>query len=473
MKILLVNPPVGFSYYNIGIRRPPLGLAYLAALLRDRHDVTISDFSVAKLGKIPWKKFPYSNYDVVGISVDTARYPVSLRIARLAKEQGATVVMGGPHVSFMDQEALESGVVDYVVRNEGEYSFSALVDFLAGEALLENAKGISYLSNGTLTRAADMPFIEDLDSLPFPARELLPLGRYNETMNGRLMTTLVTSRGCPFNCKFCASSEFFGVHWRARSVDSILEEVDSLYEQYGYRALCFTEDNFTLNSERAIELSERLLSRGRDLIWEAWSRVDTIVKNPKMVRTMARSGFKWTFLGFESGSQEVLDGYGKKALAQDALRAMEILDANDVRVTGAFILGATNETGRTIKETINFAKALNPSKVQFSILTPYPGTELYERTKDRLLTNDWGKFTALDPVIRLDHISPWRLGGYLLAAYASFYLRPKKAVENIRYIVKTFPGIIKFMTPKLYQEGRKYFRYVPLFAKKLIAGKYF
>jgi anaerobic magnesium-protoporphyrin IX monomethyl ester cyclase len=442
MRVLLVNPPVGFSYYNIGLRRPPLSLAYLAAMLVDKHDVSIVDFST---GKDNWKKYRYDGFDVVGISVDTVRYPVSLSIAQRARDQGARIVMGGPHVSFRDEEALRSGLVDYVVRNEGELSFRSLIEYLSGNAAMETLKGVSYISaSGGVVRAPDTPFIADLDSLPFPARQLLHLEHYNERMNGRPMTTLITSRGCPYNCDFCASSEFFGICWRARSVENILKEMELLYEKYGYRALCFVEDNFTMDPKRAIALSEGIIAKGWDLIWEGWSRVDTIVKNPEMIRIMARAGFKWTFIGFESGSQDVLDGYGKKARIGDAVRAMEILTENGVRATGAFILGAENDTRETIDETIRFAKALNPRKVQFSILTPYPGTKLYERVRNRLLTDDWGDFTALSPVIKLDHISPRQLSGRLLKAYTSFYLRPRKAAVNIRHISNTIPGLSKW-----------------------------
>jgi anaerobic magnesium-protoporphyrin IX monomethyl ester cyclase len=466
MKILLANPPVGFSYYNIGLRRPPLSLAYLAAMLTDKHDVSIVDFST---GKENWKKYGFSGFDVVGISVDTVRYPVALRIAQRAKDQGAKIVMGGPHVSFRDEEALRSGLVDYVVRNEGERSFRSLIEYLSGDAPVETLQGVSYLEgDGSVVRAPDTPFITDLDSLPFPARELLHLEHYNERLSGRPMTTLITSRGCPYNCDFCASSEFFGVCWRARSVDNILEEMELLYEKYGYRALCFVEDNFTMDPKRAIALSEGIMAKGWDLIWEGWSRVDTIVKNPEMIRIMARAGFKWTFIGFESGSQEVLDGYGKKACIQDAFRAMEILRNNGVQAIGAFILGAENDTGKTIDETIQFAKKLNPRKVQFSLLTPYPGTKLYERVRDRLLTDDWGEFTALHPVIKLDHISSRQLSRRLLKAYTSFYLRPRKAAVNIRHISNTIPGLTKWFAswlgPKLIELSRVLTLYRRMFA---------
>jgi len=452
MKVLLVSPPMGFSYYSLGIMRPPLGLAYLASVLRDHHQVKMIDFSVQKQD---WNNYPYSEFDIVGISVDTARYLISLRIAKLAKIQGAIVVMGGIHVSFLDKDALESGVVDYVVRNEGEYSFLSLVRFLSKEIPFEEVRGVSYLTDGELNRTPDAPFIHDLDSLPFPARELLPLKLYKEKMHGRLTTTLITSRGCPFNCDFCSGSRFFGVRWRARSVENIFEEMQLLHKEYNYRALSFVDDNFTLNPSRAIKLSEKIMGQGWDLIWGAWSRVDTIANNPDMVRMMAKAGLKWTFVGFESGSQEVLNGYGKNARVEDASKAMEILKENDVRVTGSFILGALNETRDMMKETISFAKSLNPTTAQFSILTPYPGTKLYERVKDRLLTKNWEIYTGIHPTIKLDHVSPQQLRRLFFMACFSFYGRLGKVFENMSYIHKIFLSVLKLLASKLLFEKAK------------------
>jgi anaerobic magnesium-protoporphyrin IX monomethyl ester cyclase len=446
MNVLLVSPPSGFSYSSIGIRRPPLGLAYIAAVIKDHHDVRVIDFNVEKES---WKRYQYGAFDVVGISVDTTRYPVAAGIARLAKEQGATVVMGGPHVSFLDAEALESGVVDYVVRNEGEYSFLSLLEFLSNRTPFERLKGISCRRNGEIRRTPDAPFIRDLDSLPLPARELLPLRMYNEKMNGRLTTTLITSRGCPFKCDFCSSSQFFGVRWRARSVESIIEEIELLHDRYGYRALSFVEDNFTLDPDRAVGLSAAMIRKGWKLLWGAWSRVDSIVRNPRMIETMARAGFRWTFLGFESGNQEVLDGYGKRARVQDALEAMRILDDNGVGVTGSFILGALDETSDMMGETIDFAKRLDPCRAQFSILTPYPGTRLYEKVKDRLLTRNWEKYNGGYPTIRLDHVSPEEMRRKIILAYYSFYSRPKKLIRNIQYLLRAFPSILKMAAEKL------------------------
>jgi anaerobic magnesium-protoporphyrin IX monomethyl ester cyclase len=346
-------------------------------------------------------------------------------------------------------------VVDYVVRNEGEYSFLSLIKFLAGEIPFEEVTGVSYLADGGLRRTPDTPFIRDLDSLPFPARDLLPLSDYHEKMNGRPMTTLVTSRGCPFDCEFCSASQFSGSRWRARSVENIVEEVGLLHKEYGYRAVSFVDDNFTANPARAIKVSESMIANGWDLIWAVMTRVDTIVKNPDMIRTMARAGLRWTFIGFESGNQQMLDGYGKKAHVQDAMRAMQILKANGVETTGAFILGAPNETRDMMEETINYAKRLDPRRAQFSILTPYPGTRLYQNVKDRLLTRDWDLYSGLHPTIRLDHVTTDEMRKIFIGAYSSFYARPGKALENIPYIYRTFPTIAKHLASTALREQAK------------------
>jgi len=447
MRILLVNPPVGFGYYSMGLSRPPLGLAYMASLLVDTHHVKIIDFNIDKTS---WRRYPYDDFDVVGISADTARYSVAMKIAKRAKAAGATVVMGGPHVSFFDEDALESGCVDYIIRNEGEYSFLSLIKFLSREIPIEDVKGLSYMANGAPARTVVAPFINDLDSLPFPARDLLPLRRYKEKIDGRPMTTMITSRGCPFNCNFCSSSQFSGVRWRPRSVEGIFEEIELVYKKYDYRAINFIDDNFTLNPDRAARISERIMASGIDLYWEAMSHVETVVKNPGMVRTMARSGLKWMFLGFESGSQEILNEYGKKSSVADAKKAVDILHENGVKIIGAFILGALGDNERTMRETIDLAKTLNPSRAQFSLLTPYPGTKLFERVKEKLLTKNWEMYSGLRPTIKLDKITPQVLNRFLFKAYASFYLRPPKAIENFPYIYKTVPSAFVLIVSNLF-----------------------
>ncbi|HVO76977.1 MAG TPA: radical SAM protein [Candidatus Bathyarchaeia archaeon] len=448
MKILLVNPPVGLGYYSMGMSRPPLGLAYMAALLTN-HQVTIVDFNVTK----HWKRYPYGEFDLVGVSADTARYSTSMKIARLAKAAGATIVLGGPHVSFFDEDALRSGAVDYIVRNEGEYAFRSLVRYLSHEIPIDQVGSLSYMADGAIVRNPNEAFITDLDSLPFPARDLLHLTNYTEKIDGRLMTTMITSRGCPFNCNFCSSSQFSGVRWRPRTVDGILSEIELIHRKYGYRAINFIDDNFTLNPDRAAKISQQIIANGFDLRWEAMSHVETVVKNPAMVKVMARAGLRWMFMGFESGSQEILNEYGKKSSVEDARRAVDILHENGVKIIGAFILGALGDNERTMRETIRFAKSLNPSRAQFSLLTPYPGTKLFEKVRESLLTKNWEMYSGLRPTIRLDKITPQRLNRFLFKAYAGFYLRPPKAIENYPYILKTAPSALALIVTNLLSRG--------------------
>lgn len=427
-SILLVNPPSPSAYWRLGIRTPPLGLAYLAAVLREHgHKVKILDHSVQE---VDWENYPCEGFDLVGISADTVRYGLALRVAEAVKRKGAKVVLGGPHATSCDGECLDSGVVDWVIRGEGEYPLLQLAEALQGRRSLEDIEGLSYLADGGIVANPPARFIEDLDSLPFPARDLLPLHLYNHKLGKREATNVITSRGCPFNCDFCSSSQLSGIYFRPRSPENILEELDLLHNKYGYRAIMFYDDNFTLDPHRVDSLCQLLIKKRWDLIWYAESRVDTIVRNPKLVEVMVKAGLRELFVGFESASQEVLDGYGKKLKASEAFKAMDILNKNNVKVIGAFIIGGLNESREMAERTIEMAKKLNPYFAQFSILTPYPGTRLYSKVKDRLLTRDWGYFTGSHPVIQLDYLKPDELKHLFTKAYLSFYARPSQIFSH-------------------------------------------
>lgn len=442
MRILLINPPAINFYHRVGLRMCPLGLGYVAAVLNQAgYEVKIIDLNVEKIN---YRTYAYQRYDLVGISVDTTRYPVSLNIAQAAQEKGVKVVMGGPHVTFFDEETLASGLVDYVVRGEGEYIMLELVRHLNNGKSPEEIKGITYRAGNQTIRNPAAPLVQDLDGIPFPARELLPLDRYTNTLYGRYSSSMITSRGCPFNCDFCSCSAFSGTKWRTRSLQNILKEIDLLYSKYGYRAISFLDDNFTLSPGRVMELCETMIKKSWDIFWYAFSRVDTIVKNENMIQLMKKAGLSQVFVGFESGSQEVLDKIGKKVTVEKAYKAMEILKRHGVRVWGSFIIGALNETKQMIQETIKFAKRLNPQLSQFSILTPYPGTRLYEKVKNKLLTSDWECFWGGQPVMKLNKITTQEIKDLIIRAYASYYLRPSKFLTiGLPYLYELFWGYKK------------------------------
>lgn len=223
-----------------------------------------------------------------------------------------------------------------------------------------------------------------------------------------------------------SSSRLSGVKWRARSVESLLEEIEVVHKRYGFNAINFVDDNFTLNPERVTSLCEEIIRRNWDIFWWAMSRVDTIVKSPDMVEVMAKAGLKRMFIGFESASQRTLDIYGKKTHVSDAKVAMQILRKNKVQVVGSFIFGGLHETKEDVEATIRFANQLGLDSAQFGILTPYPGTKLYKDVENRLLSKNWELYTGSVPLTTLDYLSSEELARLFIKANLSFYLHPKK-----------------------------------------------
>ena len=223
---------------------------------------------------------------------------------------------------------------------------------------------------------------------------------------------------------------FSGIEWRSRGVKNIIEELEILYKKYGYKAIAFFDDNFTLNPNRVVELCEEILRRGWKFKWWAFSRVEGILNNPKMVELMAKAGNYMVFIGFESANQEVLDSFKKKLVVEKAKEAINILRKNKIKVMGSFILGAIEETKEMIQRTINYAKNLDPDIAQFSVLTPYPGTALFEEVKSKIINKNWLKYDGGYNVFRLEYLNPIEVRWLIAKAYISFYGRPKRLLKQ-------------------------------------------
>jgi len=420
MKVLLVNPAATDLYSEVGADMPPLGLAYIAAVLKKHHyEVEIRDKNVDN------SPIDYGNYAAVGISSLTPTYPEAISIAEEAKKSGAITVMGGYHPTFLDEDVLKTGYVDFIVRGEGEYIFLNLLEHLKKKTPLDEVRGISYLSDNKIIRTPNAIPPEPLDDLSFPARELLKLNKYHTHLNEMPMATIVSSRGCPFNCFFCSSSLFGGRKWRARSPKNIVDEIEILKYDYGYQAIDFVDDNFTLNAKRTIAISKELVRRDVKMPWWALSRADILAKNENMIKLMAKSGAYMVFIGMESPDDTVLKFYHKKEGKEVFIKAVNMLKKYGIKVWASFMLGAVKETKKMVEKTINFAKELSPDAAQFSILTPYPGTALFEFVKDRIFTKEWHLFDGAHSIFRTDFLPPKQLQYLLFKSYATFYLRPE------------------------------------------------
>lgn len=420
-----------------GVLFPPLGLLYIAAYAeREGHQVIVRDFAVPKKRE----EIDFKEFDVVGISTDTTRHRKALQWANRAKERGCTVVMGGPHPGYVDQEILSTKKVDFIVHGEGEVTFSELLTALQKrESNFQSVQGISFFSNGQLTRTPPRPFIEDLDSLPMPARHLIHMDDYRRTKLGdREITPIVTSRGCPYQCAFCASSHFFGKKVRLRSVSSVLKELEDIYHHYHFKAIAFVDDTFNLQPKRVIEICHGIREKGLDLWWWCLSRADLLVKNEEMVKEMVKTGAKSIFIGVESFHPETIEGLKKGIEVKDTIQAVEMLKRNGLEIHAAYIIGAPHETSKMIHETIRFAKKLDTNVAQFSILTPYPGTAIYEEVKDRIFKwrAPWSFFDMQHLVFKHDHLSFIRMEWLLLKAHLLYYIRSKKAIQDIWHHIR-------------------------------------
>jgi anaerobic magnesium-protoporphyrin IX monomethyl ester cyclase len=447
MRILLINPAPTGTLKATGVLFPPLGLLYVAAYAeKEGHQVAVRDLAVRrKKEEIDFKK-----YDMVGISTDTTRHRLALQLAKKAKANGCTVVMGGPHPGYVDEEILSTQRVDFIVRGEGEVTFSELVAALEKKnGQFDSIPGISFFSNGTLVRTPPRPFIEDLDSLPLPARHLIHIDDYQRTKIGdRPITPVITSRGCPYRCVFCASSHFWGTKIRARSVASVLKEIEEVYHRYHFNAVAFVDDTFNLIPKRVIEICHGIVERKLDLWWWCLSRVDLLLKNQDMVQEMVRAGAKSVFIGVESSSPRTLEELRKGIHVEETVRTVEMLKRNNLGIHASYILGGLDDTVKTIHDTIRFAKRLDTNVAQFAILTPYPGTAIYQQVKDRIFKwrSPWSFFDMQHLVFKHNHLSFIRMEWLLLKAHLLYYTRSKKGIHDIwHHIKKHHLGIRMFL----------------------------
>ncbi len=437
MKILLTNPRGTNVFGKFGFIFPPTGLLYVAAYSEMMGcDVTIKDFFISDENP---KNFSFKDYDIVGITSDTKQFPHAMDISRAAKKAGCTVVIGGVHPSSVHMEVQEIDSVDFVVHGEGELTFYELVRTLESKGNLSNVKGISYMVNGTVSKTHRRELILNPDKLPFPARHLIDIEAYNKRGfkygGERLVAMISSSRGCPYDCFFCAVPFVSGRKWRSRSVDSIMAEIDELYNRYGYRAIVFSDDNFTISTKRVKELCKRILEKRYDLWWWCMSSPNTLIKNEDMVELMARAGAKTVFIGVESGSEKTLEEFNKKMDTSTAEKAVAVLKKYGIEIYASYIIGGINDNASSILRTIKFARKLDTNVAQFSILTPYPGTVLYEKLKGKISNKNWLFYDGVHLVFKHEKV-PYNLMQFLLIwAYISFYMRNWCAIKGF---FKTF-----------------------------------
>lgn len=380
IKILLTAPRFVPNKYT------PLGIAYIAAVLRENgFDVEILD-SVFRGWNAVKERLEHTDYNILGVSTLTMNFEDGLKIAKIAKSinPDCTIILGGIHPTIFPDDAIMEKDIDIVCMGEGEYTMLELIQTLVRGGELNKIQGILYKDKGKAIRNQYRPLIQNLDDIPFPARDLLPMDEYLSAHVGRIgwelpspSTSMITSRGCPFHCTFCSSHLTFGRRVRFRSPRNVVAEIEYLIDRYKIKGISFVDDTFTLNSKRISEFCSEIRSRGIDIEWMCMGRVDTVSKD--MLEDMKRAGCTSIGYGIESGSQHVLDEYIKKGITLEAAeRAIKITKEVGITSVAYFMIGTPGETLGDIDKTIRFAKRLNPDAVNFSIAIPMPGTEMFD-----------------------------------------------------------------------------------------------
>ncbi|MBU7017090.1 MAG: cobalamin B12-binding domain-containing protein [Theionarchaea archaeon] len=366
MKVMLIEPD------KVAIMKsPPLGLAYVAAVLEREHDVSIVprptfDMTLDDVKRTLEKEAP----DVVGMTCVTMTASEVLKIAALCKQvfPNTVTVVGGIHPTFAYPQMLHRGCIDYIVRFEGEHTMPDLLQHLDNPS---QVRGIAYLKDNELVVTPERPFIENLDELPFPARHLLPMHIYEKYSKGNMLS----SRGCPYDCLYCSLVRFIGRKFRVASPERVLEEIKHLVHEYKVNFVDFVDASFTINRHRTQKICSLIKKEELNITWRCSSRVDQVTE--ELLDIMSESGCVSIFYGVESGVEEILNRSGKKTPVEEIKNAFKWSKERNIKTTASYIIGLPGETMETALKTLSLIRELESDEVSPGIFYPFPGTDVY------------------------------------------------------------------------------------------------
>lgn len=454
MKVLFVNPPQTASKYKfMGVIAPPLGIAYMAGVLQENNidveilDASAEDMDFKDVEKELLKRKPY----LVALTALTPTIGRALETAQVVKETlpDSIVVMGGYHPTFNFIETLEDENVDIVIRGEGEYIMLNLVQALENQSSLHDVKGIVFEDKNSkeIVVNPEAPLIQDLDELPFPALNLLPMKKYRLLDMDTHMTTMITTRGCPMQCSFCSSAAMHGKKIRERSIENIVDEIEYLKTNYDIDTIAFMDDTFTLKKRKVMAICDEILKRNIEIMWGCTSRVDTL--DEKLLKKMKEAGCITIFIGVESADQQQLDNMCKNTTIAKIENAFKIAHKLKIRTIASVALGMPGDTKEIMNKTVKFVHKLKPNYAIYSLATPYPGTRFYKEAfeKNLIKIKDWSKYTLITPILETIDCSLNDMRKIQAKAFMKFYLRPhyiiRQFLQDGPYLLKTIFGVIK------------------------------
>lgn len=444
VKVVLVQPRLEMH------SSPPLGIAYVASML-EKHNIAVRivDLNQRKyIGKsfsILKAIFKNEQPQVVGISCLSSYYNQAKAIARLVKtlDRKVQVVMGGVHPSVLPKLVLQDSNVDFVVIGEGEFTMLELCKNLQKEKNYCDIKGLGFKEKGKIIVNEQRELIENLDELPFPSWHLVPPSEYPPAPQGFIIkkypvAPIITSRGCPYACTYCASNRFWRRRWRARSPENVISEIKFLVEKYGVKEIEVVDDNFTYNRARALKICEGLIREKIDIQWTCPNglRVDRIDR--KLLQKMKNAGCYHIVLGIESLSDTVLRKVGRNMSLKTIKDAVTIAKKEGMIVGGFFIFGLPLESNYSASKTIELSLKLGLDWAQYFVFTPLPGSLEFSKwiEKDNIDVSclDFSSFNILRG--NVEHfersLSLRDLRRIKNTAFLRFYMRPHILVNILR-----------------------------------------
>ena len=430
-KILLFSPPYIDTYGGLNIKKigwgiPPAGLGYIGGYLKSQGiDVRIYDLmfeidNLSQIRNIIEKESP----EYVGLGATSPQFSSALIIAKMIKDidKNIKIVFGGPHSTSLPEETINCPEIDIAAVGDGEVT---MLEICSGKKLYD-IKGIYFKDSSGIHFTGYREFEHNLDKFPFPLYEHLAMKRYSSFYFGKSIG-IISGRGCPFQCAFCASKIIDKGIYRFRSAENIISEMNYLYENYGFKKFSFWDDTFTLRKDRVVELCSKIAANKYKFKWTCNTHINTV--DEELLKIMADSGCKIIHIGIESGNSEILRRIKKGIKLEKVRQVIDWAHKYKIIVYGFFMIGLPGDTAQSINQTIDFAVDNKVDLAQFSLLTPLPGTEVWELAEKNdgvsFATRDLDKFLRYgNAVIKLPEVSETELNKLFSSAYRKFYLRP-------------------------------------------------
>lgn len=428
-KDLIVIPPL-----------PPTDLMYLAAVAENAGlEAKINDYSQNGDYEADLKEF---NPDYLVVNIATPTLEHDLDAVKKAKEicpNVITIAKGAAFLTLAERIIKEHNELDFGILGEAENTLKEILEDKPKAEIL----GLYYKENDEVKFTGNRPFIEDLDSLPFPARHLVDNNIYRRPDNNKVQATIKVSRGCPFHCFFCLATPVSGAKVRRRSPENIVAEIKECVEKYNIKNFLFWSDIFNIDKDWTMKLCQAIIDSGLKITWSANTRADTA--DLEMAEMMYKSGCRLVSIGVESGSQYMLEKMGKKITLNDVRRTVKVFKKAKIRIYNYFVIGLPWETEETVEETIKFAIELNSDFISFYTATPLPGSRFYDYALEH---NLFDKETSFEnayyyPAVNTHNLSRERVFELHKSAIKRFYLRPL-------YILKMLSRIRSFAEIKNY-----------------------